>query len=75
MGDLSARRGQVQGTEAAKGGWQQITALVPTSEILRYAIDLRSISHGWGRFESTHDHYEELPSHLADKVAASKAAN
>ena len=70
MGDLSARRGQVQGTEAADGGRQKITALVPTSEILRYAIDLRSISQGWGTFTATHDHYEELPSHLADRITA-----
>ena len=40
MGDLSSRRGQLQGTEAAEGGRQKITALVPTSEIMRYAIDL-----------------------------------
>ncbi|NNF68555.1 MAG: elongation factor G [Acidimicrobiia bacterium] len=76
MGDLSSRRGRVQGTEAETGGWQKINALVPTSEIMRYAIDLRSMTQGAGRFTSTHDHYEELPSHLADKViAAAKAAD
>jgi elongation factor G len=70
MGDLSSRRGQVQGTEAATGGRQTITALVPTSEIMSYAIDLRSITQGWGRFTAAHDHYQELPSHMVDKVAA-----
>jgi len=70
MGDLSARRGQVQGTEAAPGGKQRITALVPTAEILSYAIDLRSITQGWGRFTESFDHYQELPSHLAAKVTA-----
>ena len=70
MGDLSSRRGQLQGTEVADGGRQKITALVPTSEIMRYAIDLRSITQGWGSFTARHDHYEELPSHLVDKVAA-----
>jgi elongation factor G len=70
MGDLSSRRGQVQGTEMASGGRQTITALVPTSEIMRYAIDLRSLTQGWGTFSAEHDHYQELPSHLADKVAA-----
>ena len=70
MGDLSSRRGQVQGTEMASGGRQTITALVPTSEIMRYAIDLRSLTQGWGTFAAEHDHYQELPSHLADKVAA-----
>jgi elongation factor G len=70
MGDLSARRGQVQGTEMGAGGRQVITALVPTSEIMRYAIDLRSMTQGWGTFTSEHHHYQELPSHLVDKVAA-----
>ena len=70
MGDLSSRRGQLQGTEVAASGQQVITALVPTSEILRYAIDLRSITQGWGTFTTDHDHYEELPSHLYAKVSA-----
>ncbi len=70
MGDLSSRRGQVQGTEAAPGGRQIITALVPTSEIISYAMDLRSLTQGWGTFTTEHDHYQELPSHLTDKVVA-----
>jgi len=68
MGDLNARRGRVQGTETAGDGEQTVTALVPTSEILRYAIDLRSLTGGRGRFSATHDHYDVLPSHLIDKV-------
>jgi elongation factor G len=71
MGDLSSRRGQVQGTEVGPGGMQVITALVPTSEIMRYAIDLRSLTQGWGTFEAVHDHYDELPSHLGERVLAS----
>jgi len=71
MGDLSSRRGQVQGTEAAAGGRQRITALVPSSEILSYAIDLRSLTQGWGSFTAEHDHYQELPSHLVDRALAS----
>lgn len=70
MGDLSSRRGQVQGTETAAGGRQIITALVPTSEIISYAMDLRSLTQGWGTFTAVHDHYQELPSHLTDKVVA-----
>jgi elongation factor G len=69
MGDLNARRGRVQGTEAGNDGEQIITALVPTSEIQRYAIDLRSITGGRGRFTVRHDHYDLLPQHLYDKVA------
>jgi len=70
MGDLSSRRGQLQGTEVAPDGKQKITALVPTSEVLSYAIDLRSLSQGWGTFSSAHDHYQELPSHLTNQVIA-----
>jgi elongation factor G len=70
LGDLNARRGRVQGTEPADAGEQTIVALVPTSEILRYAIDLRSMTSGRGRFVATHDHYDPLPSHLMDKVLA-----
>ena len=69
MGDLNSRRGRVQGTEAVGGGEQTITALVPTSEVLRYSIDLRSITGGRGRFSVRHDHYDLLPSHLVDRVA------
>jgi elongation factor G len=69
MGDLNSRRGRVQGTDVAGSGEQTITALVPTSEILRYAIDLRSITGGRGRFRAQHDHYDVLPAHLVDKVA------
>src|SRR5439155_3661475 len=46
MGDINARRGRVQGTESVGNGEQEIVALVPTSEVLRYAIDLRSLTGG-----------------------------
>jgi elongation factor G len=74
MGDLNARRGRVQGTESAGPGEQVITALVPTSEVMRYAIDLRSLTGGRGRFTVEHDHYDLLPQHLLDKVAKATAA-
>ena len=44
---------------------------MPTSEILRYAIDLRSMTGGRGRFTAEHDHYDVLPAHLVDKAKAS----
>ena len=68
MGDLNSRRGKVQGTEQGEGGEQTIYALVPESELLRYAIDLRSLTGGRGRFTMEHDHYDVLPSHLVDKI-------
>jgi elongation factor G len=73
MGDINSRRGRVQGTDAVGGGEQEVTALVPTSEIMRYAIDLRSMTGGRGRFTATHSHYDPMPSHLVDKVAKPKA--
>jgi elongation factor G len=75
MGDLNARRGRVQGSETTGPGEQTITAQVPTSEILRYAIDLRSMTGGRGRFTVTHDHYDVLPSHLVNQVSAAGGAD
>jgi elongation factor G len=68
MGDLNSRRGRVQGTDSGPDGDQTITALVPTSEILQYAIQLRSMTGGRGRFTVVHDHYDVLPSHLMASV-------
>jgi elongation factor G len=70
MGDLNSRRGRVQGTDTLAGGEQVVQALVPTAELGRYAVDLRSITGGAGRFSVRHDHYEPLPQHLYDKVLA-----
>jgi elongation factor G len=73
LGDLNSRRGRVQGTDTLDGGYQQITALVPTSEIQRYAVDLRSLTGGRGRFQVDHDHYDVLPANLVDKLVKAKA--
>jgi elongation factor G len=64
----------VQGTDQGEGGTSIVTAYVPTSEILRYAIDLRSLTGGRGRFVVEHDHYDVLPQHLYDKVTAATKA-
>ncbi len=73
MGDLNGRRGRVQGTEAGADADSIITALVPTSEILRYAIDLRSMTGGRGSFHAEHDHYDPLPHNLWDGVRRDKS--
>jgi elongation factor G len=67
IGDLNSRRGKVLGVDR-KGNGQLIKALVPMSEILKYAPDLRSITSGRGSFESQFSHYEEVPAHIAEKV-------
>ncbi|WP_066943832.1 elongation factor G-like protein EF-G2 [Microtetraspora fusca] len=70
MSDLSSRRGRVLGSEPAGGGRTLVKAEVPELEITRYAVDLRSMSHGTGTFHREFLRYEPLPAHLAEKVAA-----
>jgi elongation factor G len=67
MGDINSRRGRVLGMDA-KGKNQIIKAQVPMSETLKYSADLRSMTGGRGAFTVAFSHYDELPSHLADKV-------
>jgi elongation factor G len=71
MGDLNGKRGRIQGSASIGGGEVEIVANVPTSEILRYAIDLRSMTGGRGRFSATPSHYDPVPSHLVDKIVSS----
>jgi elongation factor G len=73
LGDLNARRGRVQGTDSLDGGLQVITAIVPTAEIQRYAVDLRSLTAGRGRFRAEHDRYDMVPGNLADRLTKAKA--
>jgi elongation factor G len=68
MSDLSGRRGRVLGTEPIAGGRTLVKAEIPELELTRYAIDLRSMSHGTGSFSRSYLRYEPLPSHLKDKV-------
>ncbi|SOD79787.1 translation elongation factor 2 (EF-2/EF-G) [Streptomyces sp. 1222.2] len=68
MSDLSGRRGRVVGTEQAGGGRTLVRAEVPEIEIDRYAVDLRSLSHGTARFGRRYTRHEPMPSHVADKV-------
>jgi len=71
MGDITSRRGRVHGTNATEHGEQEVEALVPSSELQRYAIDLRSMTGGRGTFTVQHDHYDVLPAHLVDKAKQS----
>jgi elongation factor G len=75
MGDINSRRGRMLGTESAGQGLQKVIAHVPTAEIMRYAIDLRSMTGGRGRFTASHDHYDPLPAHLLDKAKQSLASS
>ncbi|MGW2819162.1 elongation factor G-like protein EF-G2 [Streptomyces sp. NPDC001415] len=68
MSDLSGRRGRVVGTEQAGPGRTLVRAEIPEIEIGRYALDLRSLSHGTGRFSRNYARHEPMPPQLADKI-------
>ncbi|MET8776199.1 elongation factor G-like protein EF-G2 [Nocardia sp. NPDC004654] len=65
LSDLSSRRGRVLGTEPHGTGRTRIRAEVPELELSRYAIDLRSLSHGTGDFSRTYARHEAMPSQIA----------
>ncbi len=69
MGDLNAKRGRIQGSSSVGNGEFEIVAFVPTSEVLRYSIDLRSLTAGRGRFTISHSHYDPVPAHLAERIS------
>lgn len=72
LGDLSVRRGRVQGVEPQAGGNQKIVAYVPMAEVLTYANQLNSLTSGRGMYTLEYSHYEEVPSHLAQKIIAER---
>ncbi|MFP4113699.1 MAG: elongation factor G [Spirochaetota bacterium] len=74
LGDLSGRRGRVMGQEQLGGGIIEIKAQVPQAELLRYAIDLRSITSGTGGFELEFSHYSPISGKIADDVIAAAKA-
>ncbi|MGZ4470279.1 MAG: elongation factor G-like protein EF-G2 [Nocardioidaceae bacterium] len=73
MSDLSTRRGRVTGTELVGNGRSLVRAEVPQVEITRYAVDLRSLSHGTGTFSRSYLRHEPMPSQLAQKVQTEQA--
>jgi len=68
IADVSTRRGMIKGTTSLPGGRSQVEALVPEAEISRYAIDIRSITHGTGEFMREPAGYGPLPANLAKKL-------
>ena len=66
--DLNTRRGRLLGLDTAGNGMQVVNAHVPQAELFSYATELRSLTHGRGTFTAALDHYEEVPSHIAEKV-------
>ena len=68
MSDLSGRRGRVLGTEPAGAGRSMVRAEVPEIEIGRYAVELRSLSHGTGRFDRHYARHEPMPAQVAARL-------
>ncbi|NEA47423.1 elongation factor G-like protein EF-G2 [Streptomyces sp. SID10815] len=68
MSDLSGRRGRVLGTEQAGGGRTLVRAEVPEIELGRYAVDLRSLSHGTARFDRRYARHEPMPPQVAERI-------
>lgn len=67
MGDVTSRRGRVEGMEA-RGNAQVVRAMVPLSEMFGYATSLRSNTQGRGTFSMHFDHYEEVPKSISEEI-------
>lgn len=72
MGDISSRRGMIEGTES-RDNVQVIKAKVPLSEMFGYATDLRSFTQGRGNYIMQFSHYAEAPKSVVEKVIEDKA--
>lgn len=73
MGDLSSRRGMIQGMEDLVGGGKSIKAEVPLAEMFGYATQLRSLTQGRATYTMEFKHYAEAPRNVAEAVIADKA--
>ena len=71
IGDLTSRRGQIQGQEARPGA-QQVDALVPLANMFGYATDLRSNTQGRGQYTMEPSHYVEIPKNIRDKIVETR---
>jgi len=68
MGDVTSRRGRVEGMEA-RGNAQVVRAFVPLAEMFGYATNLRSNTQGRGTYSMVFDHYEEVPKSIQEQLA------
>jgi elongation factor G len=68
IGDLNSRRGRIQGMIPNGDGTTTVQVEAPQSEMLSYATEIRSQTQGQGNFTMEFDHFEEVPSHLVDRV-------
>ena len=73
MGDLSSRRGVVQGMDDIPGGGKAIKAEVPLAEMFGYSTTLRSLTQGRATYSMEFKHYSEAPKNVADAVISARA--
>src|SRR6185312_15053785 len=73
MGDLSSRRGMVQGMDDMVGGGKIIRAEVPLSEMFGYSTSLRSATQGRATYSMEFKHYSEAPKNVADAIITARA--
>jgi elongation factor G len=74
IGDLSSRRGRIEGMEAIEGtGIQKVNASVPLSEMFGYATDIRSKTQGRGTFTMEFSKYEQVPNNIAEEIISKSA--
>jgi len=74
MGDVSSRRGKIGGIEP-RGRMQVINAQIPQAELYNYAVDLRSMTHGQGRYARSFSHYTEAPGEVQEKIKSDHIAS
>lgn len=75
MGDLSSRRGVIQGMDDLPGGGKAVKAEVPLSEMFGYATQLRSLTQGRASYTMEFKHYAEAPKNVAEAVLKQKRSN
>ena len=72
MGDLSSRRGMLQGMDDIVGGGKIIKAEVPLAEMFGYSTNLRSLTQGRATYTMEFKHYSEAPKNVADEIIAAR---
>lgn len=75
IGDFNGKRGHILGMEPVGGGMGVVRALAPYAELLRYAIDLRSMTQGRGSFDMAFANYHEMPQRMAEEIIAKSHVN
>jgi elongation factor G len=69
-GDLSGKRGRIQGTDVLPGGMAQIKATAPLAEVMQYQSQLKSVTGGQGSFAMEFSHYEPAPPQVQQIIAS-----